>query len=303
MVWAILLTTVANAAAKVHVIRVREIDLRPVVPRWDQEPAGGPQDSSAAGRWSRQTVRVGWAARRDRPSVRDAAVVSGEGPSSRRFGSTLAGAARGGWLLVDRVIGHVSPAKLAEFDAYDSAVGCYRDSVADGGVSEDGEKKYALGTQLCRGKPILKKEGAVPDSDCVAPVRQRGPVRVRFEAGGVRSRRLRSGGPWWIWRMMRRKRKRTRLQSLDFRLQIADCRLKIEEKTVEYGTDNLKFLQSPAASTAGSSSAIVFSLTLALVTRMTDSTTIALPARMKRSTRSCRISQPRNTATTGFTYA
>ncbi len=64
----------------------------------------------------------------------------------------------GGWLLVDRVTGHVSPVKLAEFDAYYSAVGCYRDSVADGGVSEDGEKKYALGTQLCRRKPILKKE-------------------------------------------------------------------------------------------------------------------------------------------------
>ena len=56
------------------------------------------------------------------------------------------------------MIGHVSPVKLAEFDAYYSAVGWYRDSVADGGVSEDGEKTYALGTQLCRRKPILKKE-------------------------------------------------------------------------------------------------------------------------------------------------
>jgi hypothetical protein len=59
--------------------------------------------------------------------------------------------------------------------------------------------------------------------------------------------------------------------------------------------------QSPAVSTAGNSSLAVFSFTLALVTRITDSTTTALPAKMKPSTRSCRISQPRKTAITGFT--
>jgi len=55
------------------------------------------------------------------------------------------------------------------------------------------------------------------------------------------------------------------------------------------------------ASTAGSSSATVFSFTLALVTRITETTTITLPITMKRSTRSCSTNHPRNTATTGFT--
>jgi hypothetical protein len=59
------------------------------------------------------------------------------------------------------------------------------------------------------------------------------------------------------------------------------------------------------ASTTGNSSATIFSFsfTFALVTKITDSTTTPLPITIKRSTRSCRISQPRNTATTGFTYA
>jgi hypothetical protein len=39
-------------------------------------------------------------------------------------------------------------------------------------------------------------------------------------------------------------------------------------------------VQSPAASTAGNSSATVFSSSFALVTRMTDATTMALPIRM-----------------------
>src|SRR5258708_40084742 len=57
------------------------------------------------------------------------------------------------------------------------------------------------------------------------------------------------------------------------------------------------------ASTAGNSSATVFSFTFALVTRITDSTTITLPIKINRSTRSCRINHPRKTATTGLTYA
>ena len=39
-------------------------------------------------------------------------------------------------------------------------------------------------------------------------------------------------------------------------------------------------VQSPAASTAGNSSATVFSSSFALVTRMTEATTMALPIRM-----------------------
>jgi hypothetical protein len=99
---------------------------------------------------------------------------------------------RGGWLLVDRVTGHISPVNLLEFDAYYSAASWYRDYVAYCGVSDDGKKTYAVVTQLSRRKPVLKKElasdgvpeDAAPDSACVAPVWQRGPVRVSFEARG-----------------------------------------------------------------------------------------------------------------------
>jgi hypothetical protein len=99
---------------------------------------------------------------------------------------------RGGWLLVDRVTGHVSPVNLLEFDAYYSAASWYRDYVAYCGVSDDGKKTYAMVTQLSRRKPVLRKElssdgvaeDAAPDSACGAPVWQRGPVRVSFEARG-----------------------------------------------------------------------------------------------------------------------
>src|SRR5207247_7143974 len=47
----------------------------------------------------------------------------------------------------------------------------------------------------------------------------------------------------------------------------------------------------------------VLVFTSALVTSATDATTIALPARIYGVMGSCRISHPRKTATTGFTYA
>jgi hypothetical protein len=95
---------------------------------------------------------------------------------------------RGGWLLVDRVTGHVSPVNLPEFDSFYSAASWYRDYVAYCGVSDDGKKVYAMVAQLGRRKPILKKPLGeavgqdVPDSECSAPAWQRGPVRVTFEA-------------------------------------------------------------------------------------------------------------------------
>lgn len=99
---------------------------------------------------------------------------------------------RGGWLLVDRVTGHVSPINLPEFDAYYSAASWYRDYVAYCGVADDGKKTYAIVAQISRRKPVLKKplsndgvaEDAAPDSACPAPSWQRGPVRVSFEPGG-----------------------------------------------------------------------------------------------------------------------
>ena len=100
---------------------------------------------------------------------------------------------RGGWLLVDRLTGHISPINLPEFDAFSSAASWYRDYVAYCGVSDDGKKTYAMVAQISRRKPVLKKalsndglaEDAGPDSACPAPAWQRGPVRVSFEVAGT----------------------------------------------------------------------------------------------------------------------
>jgi hypothetical protein len=99
---------------------------------------------------------------------------------------------RGGWLLVDRVTGRVSTISLPEFDAFYSVVSWYRDYAAYCGVSDDGKKTFAVVAQIGRRKPVLKKplsdsgvaEDAGPDSACVVPAWQRGPVRVSFEAIG-----------------------------------------------------------------------------------------------------------------------
>jgi hypothetical protein len=96
---------------------------------------------------------------------------------------------RGGWLLVDRVTGRISAMNLPEFDPLYSVASWYRDYVAYCGVGDDGKKTYAVVSQLGRRKPVLKKalaegiaENAAPDSACLAPVWQRGPVRVSFQA-------------------------------------------------------------------------------------------------------------------------
>jgi hypothetical protein len=100
---------------------------------------------------------------------------------------------RGGWMLVDRVTGHVSAVNLQEFDAFYSAASWYRDYVAYCGVADDGKKTFAMVAQLSRRKPVLKKalsegvsEDAAADSACLSPVWQRGPARVSFEAGGAK---------------------------------------------------------------------------------------------------------------------
>ena len=98
---------------------------------------------------------------------------------------------RGGWLLVDRLTGRVSPVNLPEFDASYSAASWYRDYVAYCGVTDDGKNTYAMVAQLSRRKPVLKKplnagvtEDAPVDSACPAPSWQRRPVRVSFEPPG-----------------------------------------------------------------------------------------------------------------------
>jgi len=99
---------------------------------------------------------------------------------------------RGGWLLVDRATGRVSPINLPEFDTVYSAPSWYRDYVAYCGVSDDDKKIYAVVAQLGRRKPVLKKQlsndglpdDATPDSACPAPSWQRSPTRVSFEPTG-----------------------------------------------------------------------------------------------------------------------
>jgi len=96
---------------------------------------------------------------------------------------------RGGWLLVDRTTGRISPINLPEFDAFYSAASWYRDYAAYCGVADDGKKTFAIVAQLNRRKPVLKKplaelgDDAGSDSACAAPSWQRNPVRVTFEAG------------------------------------------------------------------------------------------------------------------------
>jgi hypothetical protein len=107
---------------------------------------------------------------------------------------------RGGWPLVDRLSGRVSPLSLPEFDPFYSTASWYRDYVAYCGVSEDrqkqdgqkedGQKRYAVVAQVGRRKPILKKAlgepagSDEPDSECPAPAWERTPVRVTFQPAG-----------------------------------------------------------------------------------------------------------------------
>ena len=100
---------------------------------------------------------------------------------------------RGGWLMVNRDTGRVSQLSLPEFDAYYSAASWYRDYAAYCGVSDDGEKLYAVLAQIGRRKPVVRKDlGAahgrdLPESECPAPEWQRQPARVTFvPVGGTK---------------------------------------------------------------------------------------------------------------------
>jgi hypothetical protein len=91
---------------------------------------------------------------------------------------------RGGWLVVDRVTGHISQASLPEFDPDSSSASWYRDYVAYCGISDDGRKLSAIVMQLGRRKPVLKKPlgeaGNDEISECAPPGWQRDPTRVSF---------------------------------------------------------------------------------------------------------------------------
>jgi hypothetical protein len=101
----------------------------------------------------------------------------------------------GGWLLVDRLSGHVTQIVLPEFDPYYSAASWYRDYMAYCGISDDGKKLLGVVSQLGRRKVILKKAlGEINAADvngddavaanCFTPTWQRQPARVTFQVKG-----------------------------------------------------------------------------------------------------------------------
>ncbi len=92
----------------------------------------------------------------------------------------------GGWLLVDRSSGKITPIKLPDFDPFYSEVSWYRDYAAYCGTTANGEKLDAVVVQIGVKKPLYRKElgkangGEQPDSECAAPHWERQPARVTF---------------------------------------------------------------------------------------------------------------------------
>jgi len=92
---------------------------------------------------------------------------------------------RGGWLLVDRALGRISPLRLPDFDSFHSEVAWYRDYAAYCGTSENADKLYAVVAQIGQRKPVLRSPlgeltGTETEPPCNAPVWQRTPVHVIF---------------------------------------------------------------------------------------------------------------------------
>jgi len=87
---------------------------------------------------------------------------------------------RGGWLLVDRVSGKLQQLALAEFDPEASAANWFRDYAAYCGISDDGQKLFAVIVQIGRRKPLLNKSIGDARDACAPPVWDRQPVRVTF---------------------------------------------------------------------------------------------------------------------------
>ena len=92
----------------------------------------------------------------------------------------------GGWLLVNRSSGKITPIRLPDFDPFYSEVSWYRDYAAYCGATANREKVDAIVMQIGVKKPLYRKDlgkasgGADPDSDCAAPHWDRQPTRVTF---------------------------------------------------------------------------------------------------------------------------
>jgi len=92
----------------------------------------------------------------------------------------------GGWLLVNRSSGKVTPLKLPDFDPFYSEVSWYRDYAAYCGLTSNAERLLTVVAEIGVKKPLYRKEmgkpsgGGLPDSDCAAPHWDRQPPRVTF---------------------------------------------------------------------------------------------------------------------------
>ena len=93
---------------------------------------------------------------------------------------------RGGWLLVDRSSGRVSPVVLPEFDPFYSDAAWYRNYAAYCGLNEAADKLYAIVVEVGQKKPMLRRElgtatnGDSPESECTKPDWDRKPPKVTF---------------------------------------------------------------------------------------------------------------------------
>lgn len=91
----------------------------------------------------------------------------------------------GDWISINSTTGHVTNLKLPEFDPQSSEASWFQDYAAYCGATEDGNVHYMVVFQIGRRKPVLRKE--LLARSCPAPVWEREPTRVRFEALGGRT--------------------------------------------------------------------------------------------------------------------
>jgi hypothetical protein len=97
---------------------------------------------------------------------------------------------RGPWVLVDRVMGHVTALKLPDYDPGVSQVRWFRDYGAYCGITASGKSLYAVVAQVTVRKPVLAKKisgfeaAQQPTSPCEPPEWQREPLRITFRPAG-----------------------------------------------------------------------------------------------------------------------
>jgi hypothetical protein len=96
-----------------------------------------------------------------------------------------------GWLMIERPNARITRLNLPEHDAVASAAIWFRDYAAYCGLSDTGEKLYAMVYQIGRRKPVLKKllgpakQADLPGGECAEPQWQKQPVRVTFQPTGA----------------------------------------------------------------------------------------------------------------------